>query len=49
MEKFDLIAVGKLSKKASFELNKTSEEKRNNALKEIANALRENKAYLIEE
>ena len=46
---FDLIALGKSSKKASLQLIKLSEEQRNNALKVCAKALRDNKQFLIEQ
>ena len=44
---YDLIGLGKLSKKASIELIKLSENQRNNALKVCAKALRDNKEFLI--
>ncbi len=46
---FDLIGLGKSSKKASLELIKLSEDQRNNALKACAKELRENKQFLIEQ
>jgi len=44
---YDLISLGKSSKKASLQLIKLSEEQRNNALKVCAKALRDNKQFLI--
>ncbi len=46
---FDLIALGKSSKKASLGLIKLTENQRNNALKECAKALRNNKQFLIKQ
>ena len=46
---YDLISLGKNSKKASLELIKLSESQRNNALKVCAKALRDNKQFLIEQ
>ena len=45
---YDLIGLGKQSKKASLELIKLSEEQRNTALKVCAKALRDKKQFLIE-
>ena len=44
---YDLISLGKSSKKASLELIKLAEDQRNNALKVCAKALRDNKQFLI--
>ena len=46
---YDLIGLGKNSKKASMSLIKLTEEQRNNALKVCAQALRDNKQFLIEQ
>ncbi len=45
----DLIALGVLAKKAAAELNKLTDKKRSEALKKVAESLRENSKYLIEE
>ena len=45
----DLIALGVLAKKAAAELNKLTDKKRSEALKRVAESLRENAEYLIKE
>ena len=46
---YDLISLGKSAKKAASELSTFSDEKRSCALKTVANALRENANYLMQE
>ncbi len=46
---YDLIALGKRAKVASTKLSRLSEQQLNAGLKVIANALRENKEYIIKE
>ncbi len=44
---YDLIGLGKISKKASISLIKLTEEKRNQALNACAKALRENAEFIM--